>query len=705
MLGRVAADNELESDLTSNSQSAPDTSTQENTQTSASSASYPVDTSQASRSPDAAAGQRGLSPGSIDVLGTLLSVAASATAASLFSPGLHLNNPSGIAPLNSPMSTTNPLSSVPPAGLGALGGLGGLAGLGLNPGVPSTAPGIGQDNRMRNMWENIRERMGLIPRTPGLPDAINPGERILDDVATQERTPRMRPGELMLAEMARALNAGLGLANSTERRAGDRTAEVPSGPGHVLFASTADPSQPLPPEGSFERFLVNLQTDLRAILTEDGSSTQPESTPLAQPDANTPPVQDLDATSSAPHVDSSVQDAVEPSALDVEDEGQPLSPPASSNTDSDSDGEYEEAEDEDEDSQDVSAGHLSLPPAPRTPTPIPPTGGIPYNLEESFITDNQASQDTGAHRPAINLWRLYRFEAVPANQTQDHASRTSSPPTTGPNITSTTPPSSPPSPLAARPSQGRPGEPDPRANVVVPVIVVGLQSVDVAGQDEAEDEAMMPLYQYESGSSGPTDDPSNGGTLQDGPAGRSGTARGRTWQSRAANAFRTLRPGRRGGSRSRRTAEGAGSRTFLIYVIGGYYPPNHHMVTGSDRLDSYEALWELAELLGQVKPPTATRQDIDNSGLQIIKASELGMYEQQGRIASNCVDRCLVCLDDYETEDELRLMTCRHAFHKGCVDKWLQIGRNNCPACRTKGVSVFGESSPEPTETATESQS
>lgn len=23
----------------------------------------------------------------------------------------------------------------------------------------------------------------------------------------------------------------------------------------------------------------------------------------------------------------------------------------------------------------------------------------------------------------------------------------------------------------------------------------------------------------------------------------------------------------------------------------GYYPPNHHMVTGADSLDTYEALW------------------------------------------------------------------------------------------------------------------
>lgn len=50
--------------------------------------------------------------------------------------------------------------------------------------------------------------------------------------------------------------------------------------------------------------------------------------------------------------------------------------------------------------------------------------------------------------------------------------------------------------------------------------------------------------------------------------------------------------------------------------------------------------------------------------------------------------QCLVCLDDYEPEQELRVMKCRHAFHKECVDKWLTVGRNNCPACRTKVRSI-----------------
>lgn len=126
----------------------------------------------------------------------------------------------------------------------------------------------------------------------------------------------------------------------------------------------------------------------------------------------------------------------------------------------------------------------------------------------------------------------------------------------------------------------------------------------------------------------------------------------------------------------------------MIYVIGGYYPPDHSIVTGgSNILDSFEALLELADLLGQVKPPTATKEDIDKSGLAIIKASELSQHEKDGKVSSNCLDRCLICLDDYADDDDVRVMTCRHAFHKGCVDEWLQRGRNNCPACRSTGVS------------------
>ncbi|KAH6911793.1 hypothetical protein BKA70DRAFT_1268516 [Coprinopsis sp. MPI-PUGE-AT-0042] len=131
-----------------------------------------------------------------------------------------------------------------------------------------------------------------------------------------------------------------------------------------------------------------------------------------------------------------------------------------------------------------------------------------------------------------------------------------------------------------------------------------------------------------------------------------------------------------------------GARTFLIYVVGGYYPPDHTIVTGGlDNFESFEALLELAEMLGHAKPPTVTKEDIDKSGLETIKPWQLSQYEDEGRVSYNCIERCLICLDDYDEEDHIRIMSCRHAFHKDCVDKWLQTGKNNCPACRSTGVN------------------
>ena len=48
---------------------------------------------------------------------------------------------------------------------------------------------------------------------------------------------------------------------------------------------------------------------------------------------------------------------------------------------------------------------------------------------------------------------------------------------------------------------------------------------------------------------------------------------------------------------------------------------------------------ELAALIGQVKPPTATPEDIEKSGLKIIKSTDIPQYAAEGRVASNCIDR------------------------------------------------------------------
>ena len=56
-----------------------------------------------------------------------------------------------------------------------------------------------------------------------------------------------------------------------------------------------------------------------------------------------------------------------------------------------------------------------------------------------------------------------------------------------------------------------------------------------------------------------------------------------------------------------------------------------------DRLNTLQR--ELADFLGQAKPPVVTEEEIEQSGLELFKAAGLIEYVDGGRVASNCLDR------------------------------------------------------------------
>ncbi|XP_010934916.1 brassinosteroid-responsive RING protein 1 [Elaeis guineensis] len=46
---------------------------------------------------------------------------------------------------------------------------------------------------------------------------------------------------------------------------------------------------------------------------------------------------------------------------------------------------------------------------------------------------------------------------------------------------------------------------------------------------------------------------------------------------------------------------------------------------------------------------------------------------------------CAVCLGELEARHEVReLGNCCHVFHKGCIDKWVDMGQVTCPLCRAQ---------------------
>jgi hypothetical protein len=123
---------------------------------------------------------------------------------------------------------------------------------------------------------------------------------------------------------------------------------------------------------------------------------------------------------------------------------------------------------------------------------------------------------------------------------------------------------------------------------------------------------------------------------------------------------------------------GEGSRSWIIYVLGGSYPENHPILTTPSLFTdspTYEDMMLLSSILGPAKPPVASEEDV---------ASAPGLFRIRnvaGMIMAESVDgeetislandaRCLVCLCDFEADEEARkLVKCEHLFHKICIDQ------------------------------------
>jgi len=99
------------------------------------------------------------------------------------------------------------------------------------------------------------------------------------------------------------------------------------------------------------------------------------------------------------------------------------------------------------------------------------------------------------------------------------------------------------------------------------------------------------------------------------------------------------------------------------------FPPGLQMLLlSSDAMggDVYERLMEMQDILHN-------RRGMDENTI-----SRLPKVKWQ---EGNEQTQCMVCLCDYEQDEELVKLPCNHLFHMGCISEWLQRC-TDCPLCK-----------------------
>ncbi|RIA92471.1 hypothetical protein C1645_63809 [Glomus cerebriforme] len=88
-------------------------------------------------------------------------------------------------------------------------------------------------------------------------------------------------------------------------------------------------------------------------------------------------------------------------------------------------------------------------------------------------------------------------------------------------------------------------------------------------------------------------------------------------------------------------------------------------------------------------PPIAHIKDSSRSR-SISTASNISAALTNNKVQEGQLT-CPICLDDFESGEELRLLPCQHRYHTLCIDPWLLDISPLCPMCKTDYTSWESE--------------
>ncbi|GLJ30941.1 hypothetical protein SUGI_0616660 [Cryptomeria japonica] len=135
---------------------------------------------------------------------------------------------------------------------------------------------------------------------------------------------------------------------------------------------------------------------------------------------------------------------------------------------------------------------------------------------------------------------------------------------------------------------------------------------------------------------------------------------------------------------SRRLSGGLAQQLLMLettLLLGGLdmYDQHRDLRLDVDNM-SYEDLLELGERIGYVNTGLS-----EETIIKCIKKKHCILESKSSRLTES--DRkCSICQEEYEIADEIGKLHCGHAYHVGCIKKWL-LQKNVCPVCKASALS------------------
>ncbi|KAF6105976.1 ring finger protein 149 [Phyllostomus discolor] len=76
-----------------------------------------------------------------------------------------------------------------------------------------------------------------------------------------------------------------------------------------------------------------------------------------------------------------------------------------------------------------------------------------------------------------------------------------------------------------------------------------------------------------------------------------------------------------------------------------------------------------------------TKKVIGQLPLHTIKHEEKGIDVD--------AENCAVCIENFKVKDIIRILPCKHIFHRMCIDPWL-LDHHTCPMCKLDVIKALG---------------